>query len=196
MTPAIPVMPAMPAMPANGGFTFRPITRADFGLISMWLAEPEVRRWWHDDPAPPAVEAQFGPVVDGIDPTQVCIASLDAAPVGLLQRYRLDDEPEFGPELAAVYDWPPEAISLDYFLAAGARRGHGVGPRMIAEFVAESWVAYPAAPAILVPIIIGNRRSWRALERIGFRRVAEGPMTPDNPIDPPEHVIYRLDRPS
>lgn len=176
--------------------SFRPITRADFGLISRWLAEPDVWRWWHDDPAPAAVEAQFGPVVDGTDPTQVVVALRDDEPIGLLQRYRLDDEPEFGSELAAVCEWPPGALSLDYFLAADALRGQGLGPRMIAQFVADSWVAYPTAPAIIVPIIVGNRRSWRALERVGFRRVAEGPMTPDNPIDPPEHVIYRLDRPS
>ena len=56
---------------------------------------------------------------------------------------------------------------------------------MIGAFVAESWVAHPAARDVLVPVAAGNRASWRALERAGFTRIAEGPMEPDNPIDPP-----------
>jgi hypothetical protein len=37
--------------------------------------------------------------------------------------------------------------------------------------------------------------SWRALEKAGLKRVAEGPMSPDNPIDDALHYIYRVDRP-
>lgn len=48
----------------------------------------------------------------------------------------------------------------------------------------------------VVPIFAGNRASWRALEKAGFIRIAEGDLVPDNPIDPPLHVIYRLDRPA
>jgi aminoglycoside 6'-N-acetyltransferase len=176
--------------------TFRSITRDDFALIGRWLAEPLVWRWWHDDPAPAAVEAQFGPTVDGTDPTQVFVVALDGAPIGLLQRYCLDDEPDYRPELANVCEVPAGALSMDYFISESARRGQGLGTRMIAALVDDCWSAYPGAPAVIVPVIIANRPSWRALERAGFRRVAQGPMTPDNPIDPPEHVIYRIDRPT
>jgi aminoglycoside 6'-N-acetyltransferase len=37
--------------------------------------------------------------------------------------------------------------------------------------------------------------SWRALEKAGLKRVAEGPMSPDNPIDDALRYIYRVDRP-
>ena len=93
-------------------------------------------------------------------------------------------------------DAPPATVSLDYFVADPSMRGQGLGPRMIAALVADVWTAYPGAPAVIVPVAAANRTSWRALERAGFRRVAEGQMTPDNPIDPPDHVIYRIDRPS
>lgn len=49
---------------------------------------------------------------------------------------------------------------------------------------------------IVVPIVAGNRASWRALEKAGFVRIAEGDLLPDNPVDPPAHVVYRLDRPA
>ncbi|RDB47284.1 GNAT family N-acetyltransferase, partial [Tsukamurella tyrosinosolvens] len=42
----------------------------------------------------------------------------------------------------------------------------------------------------------GNRRSWRALERAGFVLVGRVDIPPDNPVDPPDHVVYALSRPA
>ncbi|MET7498778.1 hypothetical protein [Streptomyces microflavus] len=39
-----------------------------------------------------------------------------------------------------------------------------------------------------------NRASWRALEKAGLLRVAEGEMEPDNPVDDRAHYLYRIDR--
>jgi Acetyltransferase (GNAT) domain len=49
--------------------------------------------------------------------------------------------------------------------------------------------------SVLVAVVAANVASWRALEKAGLKRVAEGPMPPDNPIDDPLHYIYRVDRP-
>ena len=46
----------------------------------------------------------------------------------------------------------------------------------------------------LVPVHADNRASWRALERAGFTRVAEGDLEPDNPQDTRDHVVYRRRR--
>ncbi len=62
--------------------------------------------------------------------------------------------------------------------------------------VADTWTSYPEAPAIIVAVVAGNVGSWRALEKAGFRRIAEGDITPDNPVDPPRHVVLRIDRPT
>jgi len=48
---------------------------------------------------------------------------------------------------------------------------------------------------VLVAVVAANTASWRALEKAGLRRIATGEMSPDNPIDDPLHVIYRIDRP-
>ncbi len=37
--------------------------------------------------------------------------------------------------------------------------------------------------------------SWRALEKAGLQRIAEGAISPDNPVDDPLHYVYRVDRP-
>ena len=65
---------------------------------------------------------------------------------------------------------------------------------MIAAAVADTWLSHPAAPAVLVAVVAANVASWRTLERVGFRRVAEGSFTPDNPVDDPLHFVYRIDR--
>jgi aminoglycoside 6'-N-acetyltransferase len=172
----------------------RPLSRADFPRLSRWLAEPQVTRWWNDDPAPEAVEAQFGPVVDGIDPTSVYVGLQGAEPFGLVQVYRFDDEPESLAELSAVCPVPPGALSLDYFVGEPAVRGRGLGAGLIAAAVARGFADHPDAADVLVPVAAGNVASWKALRRAGGTWYAEGDMTPDNPIDPRHHVVHRFTR--
>ncbi len=180
----------------DGPVDFRPLTRADLPLLARWLAEPLVARWWDHATTPEALEADFGPCIDGTDPAEVLLALTGGRPFGLVQRYLVADFPEYVAELEPVVDVPPGALSIDYLIGEPDVRGGGAGTAMLAAFVADSWPRYPAADAVLVPVAAGNVASWRALERAGFTRVAEGPMTPDNPVDPPDHVVYLLRRPA
>lgn len=120
----------------------------------------------------------------------------DDQPVGLVQRSRYADYPEYLEELGAFLSVPGEAVTIDYFIGEADDVNRGIGTEVIAAIVADTWGAYPAAPAIVVPVATANRPSWRALERAGFIRVAEGELEPDNPIDDRLHVVYRIDRPA
>jgi aminoglycoside 6'-N-acetyltransferase len=175
--------------------TFRPLERRDFTLLARWLAEPLVARWWNHDTRPEAMERDFGPSIDGEDPAEVCITIRDGVLFGLIQRYRIDDNPEYAAELARVWPLPAGALSIDYLIGDPALRGLGVGVQMIAAFVRDGWRRYADARDVVVPVSVGNRRSWRALERAGFELVARGELTPDNPIDSRDHLIYRYQAP-
>lgn len=181
---------------ADGVLGFRPLTRADFPLLARWLAEPLVARWWHHEHDAAALERDFGPSLDGADATELLVAELAGRPFGLVQRYPVHAYPEYADELAPLCEVPAGALSIDYLLGEPDLRGRGLGARMVRELVGDSWPRYPGAGCVVVPVAAGNPASWRALERAGFRRVAEGPLTPDNPVDPPDHVVYRLDRPA
>lgn len=179
-----------------GPITFRPLRRDDFARLATWLAEPRVARWWNHDVSPAAIERDFGTSVDGGDATEMFVVALDGEPIGFIQRYPIGAYAEYVQELSRVCPVPPGALSIDYLIGDPAARDRGVGAAMIGAFVAESWDAYPAARDVVVPVAAGNHGSCRALERAGFSRIAEGSLAPDNPIDPPDHVVYRLERPA
>lgn len=176
--------------------SFRLLRRADFPLVASWLAEPLVARWWNHEVTADAVERDFGPSVDGDDAADVFVALADGKPFGLIQRFAIADYPEYVAELAPVCVVPPEALSIDYLVGEPALRGRGLGAVMIRALVAQSWAAFPQARDVIVPVSVGNTASWKALERAGFQRYAEGPLEPDNPVDSPDHYVYRLQRPA
>ncbi|MGY5885747.1 GNAT family N-acetyltransferase [Modestobacter lacusdianchii] len=173
----------------------RPLTRADLPLLCRWLAEPLVARWWDDDPSPAAVEQRYGPSIDGTDPTAVYLGVHEGEPFGLVQVYAFADEAESLDELAAICPVPAGALSIDYLVGEPAARGRGLGAAMIAAAVARGFAAHPDAEDVLVPVALGNTASWRALQRAGATWYAAGDLAPDNPVDPPDHVVHRFTRP-
>ena len=90
---------------------------------------------------------------------------------------------------------PDGAVELDYLIGEPALRGRGLGSRLIAAAVADTWRTRPEVPAVMVAVVAANVASWRAVEKAGLTRVAEGPMEPENPVDDPLHFVYRIDRP-
>lgn len=176
-------------------FTFRPLTRADFALLGSWLAQPHVARWWNHESSPTAMEADFGAVIDRLDPADVFIVSHGSQPIGLLQRYTFADNPGYIIDLAGLIDAPGAALSIDYLIGEPELLGRGLGSEMIRAAVDAVWRDHPAAPSIIVPVSTANVASWRALERAGFTLAATGWLEPDNPIDDGDHRVYRIERP-
>ena len=175
--------------------SFRRLARADFPLVARWLQAPHVARWWNHETSPAALERDFGPSIDGDDPADIFIASQRARPIGLIQRYTFADNPDWAAEVATLVPVPAAAWSMDYFVGEAALLRSGLGSAMLAALVRATWDDDPRASAVIVPVVEANVASWRALEKAGFRRVAQGPLTPDNPADDALHVVYRIDRP-
>jgi aminoglycoside 6'-N-acetyltransferase len=179
-----------------GSLSWRRLTVHDLPILAGWLAEPGVARWWNHDPSTAAVERDFGPSVRGEEAGEDLVVLLDGRPIGLLQRSRIRDYPEDLAGFGALAEVPPGAVELDYLIGEPTLRGRGLGSRLIEAAVADTWCAYPDATAVLVTVVAANRASWRAVERAGLTRVAEGDLPPDNPVDDPLHYVYRVDRPA
>lgn len=173
---------------------FRRVTRADFPLLARWLAAPPVARWWNHEWSAGAVERDFGPSADGLEPNEDWLALVEGRPVGLVQRSRVGDYAENLADFSSLVTVPDGALTIDYLLGDPATYGKSLGTAMIAAFVERAFDEFPDAPTVLVSVVAANIASWRALEKVGFHRVAEGDLAPDNPVDDPLHYILRLDR--
>jgi aminoglycoside 6'-N-acetyltransferase len=151
--------------------TFRRLVDADLPMLHGWLNEPGVVRWWEgDDDSWEAVVAEYGSA--NTDPTEHWIGAVDGRDVGWIQCY---DAGSYPGELSA---WAAAGVGagtagIDYLVGDPADRGRGVGTAMIAAFVEDvvfgrhpTWARAAASPQV------GNRASWQALERAGFRFVA------------------------
>jgi aminoglycoside 6'-N-acetyltransferase len=174
---------------------FRPLTRDDFGQLRAWLLEPHVQPWWPPEHEPLDVEAEYGPTVDGREPTEIFVVELDGRPVGIIQRYLLESYPDYLAALAPAAV-PPRSASIDYLIGDASLIGQGLGGRVIADFVRETWERYPAITHVVVSVQQANRRSWRALEKAGFHRLWSGTVDSGDPSDRGPAHVYALARPA
>lgn len=172
---------------------FRPLARADFPLLATWLAAPHVRPWWCEPYGPDDLEARYGPVVDGTDPSEALIVTDAGRAIGFTIRYRIADDEGWRATLAPT-GAPLDGVGLDYLLGDPADTHRGTGTRLIAALVAGAWARYPDCPAVVVAVHRDNRRSWRALERVGLTRVWAGHLASDDPGDAGPQVVYVLGR--
>ena len=168
---------------------FRPVHRADFPLLGRWLAAPHVEPWWRESFDPVSVEARYGPCVDGAEPTELFLVVQGGREIGFVQRYLIDDHPDWKRSLepAAV---PHPSIGVDYLIGDAELLGQGLGPAIVDRFVRETWQRYPQALSVVVDVAQANRRSWRALEKCGFDRVWAGTLVSDDPSDEGPAYIY------
>ncbi len=171
---------------------FRPVTRDDFALLHRWLVTPEVQAWWRsrtrtlDD-----VEQEYGPQLDGAEPTRSFIIQAGDLPVGLIQCYRHADYPEWDHAVGV-----PSAVGIDYLIGQAGHRGHGFGSAAIAAFTAIVFGLYPEVDVIVSVPQKDNRASCRALEKAGFALCYERELDSGDPSDAGVSAVYCLARPA
>jgi len=167
------------------------MTWADLPMLLEWLRQPHVKAWWRDEPDDlAAIEATYGACITGNDPTELFVVVADGRDVGMVQRYRFADEPEWCACFAGVAD-VQQAAGIDYLIGDPDLVGRGVGTAAIAAIVADTF-DHSLVPTIITNVDQVNVASWRALEKAGFRRVWEGELDSPDPSDDGPQYLYEI----
>ena len=170
-------MTEMTSMPETVELSFRRIGRADFNVLQGWLSAPHVRRWWGDPLDADGIEKEFGPCVDGVDPTLVFVATLADRPIGMVQTYLLSDTPDYEAAVGIR-----DAAGMDLFIGEPDLLGLGLGKAIVGKFVTDiGWRAFPDTKRYMAGPSAKNLRSRRTFEAAGFVfvRQVEVPGEPD-----------------
>ena len=160
-------------------------------LARRWLLEPHVRRWWNDDPAetryPERTLDKWRARIRGEEPTRMYLIQLDERPIGVIQSYLVEDDPDYVDEIGELGE---RALSIDLFIGEPDLIGKGHGPALIRAFLEDEMARYGVDYCVIGPATT-NVAAIRAYEKAGFRylRPYREPGTTD-----PEHVLLDLHR--
>lgn len=169
----------------------RAFGRADLPLLAEWLGHAHVARWWpQPDISPAALEAYYGPALDGADPTFIYLALADGVPVGFAETYRHADHPEWDRAVGI-----PRVAGIDYLIGEAGRCGRGLGTAVVAALCAHVFALFPDVTGIVSAPQAANRASCRVLEKNGFRLVAVRELDSDDPGDAGPSAVYLRARP-
>jgi hypothetical protein len=122
---------------ASGDVAFRPVLMADVPMLTRWLGEPHVRRFYQKAPITrDEVAAEYGPTIRGETPDIVHLALSNGAPFGYIQCYRNADYPDWA-DVIDVHD----GISVDFFVGEPRCLGQGFGRVLLGGFLQR--IAFP-----------------------------------------------------
>jgi aminoglycoside 6'-N-acetyltransferase len=156
--------------------TLRPLATDDLEMVVRWFAEPHVTRWWEASTEPHAVRARYADRIAGREPTDVFIICFENRAVGLIQRYLVDDHPDWAAALRATGALPFPAAGLDYLIGDPSLTGRGIASAAIRRCAESTLTHHPHVDAVTAAPFTENVASWRALERAGFTREWSGPI--------------------
>jgi RimJ/RimL family protein N-acetyltransferase len=172
----------------------RAMRHDDLATFVGWLEQPHVRAWW---PSPVGDQAheEYAASIDGTDPTDVFVIEHRRQQVGMIQRYRLDDYPEWATALPDDVE-TGVAAGIDYLVGVPELTGRGIGTAAIRQVTAMTFDCWPDVTTVAVAVQQANGRSWRALERAGYARVWAGMLDSDDPSDAGPAYLYLSRRPA
>ncbi|HYX79649.1 MAG TPA: GNAT family N-acetyltransferase [Actinomycetota bacterium] len=168
---------------------------ADHERMVRWRNARHVREWWDPDEPPLTLEESrrhYGPRTGG-GPEVACIVELKGRPIGYVQFYPWEEEPE---AIEAIgLPTIPEAWGLDIFIGEPDLLDRGIGTRTVG-LLCGSLFRDRGASAIMIVSAADNARALRAYEKAGFLRKARVLDTDTRGGERVESWLLVLERPS
>ena len=145
---------ALQRLDAGGGLAFEALRHAHLPAIAAMFGDPEVARWYGEDP----LDEITGHIDDAV--VSPFLVTLEGAPLGYVQAYHANAEAFW-----AGFGVPRETYGLDMFL--GARRGEGLGRRVCRALIGHLFTL-PGVVRVQIDPDPENRRAVAAYAAAGF----------------------------
>lgn len=165
--------------------TLRAMREADLDLISAWMGEPHIAKWYLSGSTLEQELDDLRKCVTGEELTHALVVVENCRDVGWCQWYRCADYPEHGAAVGAE----PDDVGFDYAVGDPGRIAQGLGTALIAAVVAHIAQRHPRAGLIADPEA-ANLASRRVLEKNGFVLQGERVLATERSNAP--MAIYRL----
>ncbi len=142
------------------------LTDGDFPLLTAWLAEPHVRKFYQKALVTLMdVASEYGPCVQGEDPTICYLAVSGTTPFAYLQCYRNADYPQWA-EIIGVTD----GISVDLYIGEPSFLGRGFGQAALSGFLRQvAFAHFRAESRAYISHEPGNEAALQCSVTVGFR---------------------------
>jgi aminoglycoside 6'-N-acetyltransferase len=165
--------------------TLRHLDEDDMPLVTQWLREPHVARWYLAGSSVEEEAEDLRRSVTGIQRTHALLVLEDDRPIGWCQWYDCAEDPEWATDVGAA----PGDVGVDYAIGEPACTGRGLGTALVAALVRLVRTEHPDVTIVSDPDA-RNTASRRVLEKNGFRLVAVTSLASERTDDP--MAIYRL----
>lgn len=86
-----------------------------------------------------------------------------------------------------------DAAGMDDLIGDATLLGRGLGPRLLGQFLDEVLPRYHEIASVALSVAQDNRRSWRALEKLGLTRAWAGDVFSEDPSDEGPSDVYVLE---
>lgn len=144
-------------IPGPHEVSLRPIREADIPALWRWLHEPEVVEFW-GDPDETVEEVRAENLEPDVYPCWRFIIEREGAPVGLVQYWHDDPDPEWW--------W---SAGIDILIGEPGARGRGAGIEAIRVLLRHLFEVKHLHRVTIDPQV-RNERAIHVYERAGFRR--------------------------
>ncbi|WP_433168746.1 GNAT family N-acetyltransferase [Kribbella sp. CA-247076] len=156
-----------PMLHLDNGFDLRPAGAEDAARIAFWMAQPHIRRWWHQDWSVERWAEELSEQSAGEHSTP-CVVSVDSVEVGYVELYRVRHD-----RLADYYACDDHDWGVHVAIGDVTRVGRGLGRQLLSALADALLASDPDCRRVVAEPDIDNTPSVRAFAAAGFVRQGE-----------------------
>jgi aminoglycoside 6'-N-acetyltransferase len=147
---------------------FRPLSESDFPMLTTWLAEPHVRKFYQKICVTFVdVALEYGAAVRGEEPSHCHLAINEGIPFGYLQCYRNAAYPGWASTIGET-----EGVSIDLFVGVPSFLHKGFGRAALSEYLRQFvFQQYHDETVAYIAHEPDNTGALRCSQAVGFRPV-------------------------